>query len=1051
MSRFITTKADFTLRRKHKKGSGATVYEHDYTTITPMPNAFKKEYVIGDSNFKFTTRLGVNGQKKHTRGKYVPNPSGSTEENGAWTLDTIINSAITNESRIRLRPNYSSIRDFACYGSANKLVQGTINGVIMDFPAEMWLSTSDSITIYNSNNGVGYSFNELTDEGAEKTGKTERLLFNEYGIDITTENIQETSVYNPLRYLCLCGSSYTLITVDDSGNTTGEYPFSGFDVKSTALGECYDGKNVEVDKVFIVYFDFSGVKFCVNVYRDYTDNMVYYTYNEGEDCDFPEEETEEIITIYGDFEQQPSAYSSRRSKAKKPILFGAEEPTVSIVGAHIRPKKEIIEEYFRTCDDFTAVLLDRRVKPIYTATFETPKQTEAGYVYDMVSYTWPSLLGGYNPDLSAGYYAYVESLISLADYYDEFHCDNMWRSLTHEAIKALDWTYISNSDGDIQDMSTIDTSRVEPITKIYGRQFDDLKRYADGIKRTNTITYNQKSNAPDYVLTDILENSGWETKTLKITTNKEICTPSLYPGLSTGYTASDASTEFLRRLKLNSQYLFSIKGTRKGLDSMLAMFGFTPEEYDIHEYVYVAKPGGDYDHFCGRTTGKSFPYPLAEDVEIINKYKVNFNINDPYGEYCGIPVAPIGFWRGGEDYSYVVPWYSYGKNYDDGLYFQMNGGWGNRKDKLVNLEIAPEISAITENGPIKIYDETQARLKFANDFDEMMQQAMAGSVLYDVFYVTDISKITEEYTFGVGETSAMDSLSHYFVLEDEELVSVLGKSGSKYGWRNIKNNEITADSTSAGTLVLYLESIIDDTTGNNPHTGGGTYDDGASYIESITDIFGYSLINKNFIGINDATCDKIKKYVFDKEKQEDNRKCWYFTDNYNTTYDKSCSAITFKSAVVTDEFCSGTDGEPDGSKIICGEDAPKREGKTITDVLTFLESELATENQIPSIGAEAEPDMEGSSSTLYHRGSQLVPFNPENTGSTSGEGAANSIINVKNMVINFNLTAMNPPSEPNSEKDGKEEMKEYINEMVIPYLTQMIPSTTILSWTFDGK
>ena len=113
MSRFITTKADFTLRRKHKKGSGATVYEHDYTTITPMPNAFKKEYVIGDSNFKFTTRLGVNGQKKHTRGKYVPNPSGSTEENGAWTLDTIIESAITDESKIRLKPNYSSIKDFA--------------------------------------------------------------------------------------------------------------------------------------------------------------------------------------------------------------------------------------------------------------------------------------------------------------------------------------------------------------------------------------------------------------------------------------------------------------------------------------------------------------------------------------------------------------------------------------------------------------------------------------------------------------------------------------------------------------------------------------------------------------------------------------------------------------------------------------------------------------------------------------------------------------------------------------------------------------------------
>jgi len=41
MSRYITTKADFTLRRKHKKYSGTTIYENDYTTINPMPNALK--------------------------------------------------------------------------------------------------------------------------------------------------------------------------------------------------------------------------------------------------------------------------------------------------------------------------------------------------------------------------------------------------------------------------------------------------------------------------------------------------------------------------------------------------------------------------------------------------------------------------------------------------------------------------------------------------------------------------------------------------------------------------------------------------------------------------------------------------------------------------------------------------------------------------------------------------------------------------------------------------------------------------------------------------
>ena len=191
MSRYITTKADFTLRRKHKKGSGATIYENDYTTINPMPNALKGEYVIGDSNFVFTSRLGINGQKKHVRGKFLPNPMG---ENSAWTMDTIIDSGITEETRIRLKPNYTSIRDFACYGSAIKLVQGTINGVITDFPAEMYLS-DEVMNVYNGESGSGYGF----DDG-QSLAFSGNILYNEYDIDITSINIQPESVYNPLRY-----------------------------------------------------------------------------------------------------------------------------------------------------------------------------------------------------------------------------------------------------------------------------------------------------------------------------------------------------------------------------------------------------------------------------------------------------------------------------------------------------------------------------------------------------------------------------------------------------------------------------------------------------------------------------------------------------------------------------------------------------------------------------------------------------------------------------------------------------------------------------------
>ena len=1105
MGRYITTKADFTLRRKHKKYSGATIYENDYTTINPMPNALKGEYVIGDSNFVFTSRLGINGQKKHVRGKFVPNPSGSTDEGGAWTIDTIIDSGITEETRIRLKPNYTSIRDFACYGSAVKLVQGTINGVITDFPAEMWFSTGDAnaITLYASNNGVGYSFNELDNNDSPKQGSTEQLLYNEYAIDITTENIQETSVYNPLRYFCLCGSSYNLILIENGEEV--DYPFTGFKVENTALGECYNGKEVEVDKLAKVSFNFSGKEFCINVYKDYTDGTMYYTYA---DCDSgiptpvdPDPDPGILdITITGDLEQQPyqETYSSvapkRKSKTKAspseevveavvnrgPILFGAGEPEF-LSGAHIRPKQEIIEEYFRTCDDFTAVLLDRMVRPIYTATFETPKEVDTGYTYDMVSYTWPSLLGGYNPDLSGPYYSYVESLIALAEYYDEFHCDNMWRSLTHEAIKTLDWTYVSNSDGDIQDMSTIDTSRIEPITKIYGRQFDDLKRYADAIKSINTITYNQKSNTPDYTLTDVLENTGWETKTLKLTTDNQVYTKSLYSGLTSGYTSSDANNEFLRRLKLNSQYLFSVKGTRKGLDAMLSMFGFTPDEYKIKEYVYVfSATTTQFPHFCNDTNGKNFAYPLAKDVATVNKYKINFNSFDPYGEYCGIPVTEVGYWKDGEDYSYVVPWYSQGKAYDNGLYFQMHGGWGKRKKMDVDLEIAPSITQITGTDEVPLYMETQARLKFAKDFDELLQEAFASSNTHDVFYVTDISNIEDMYS---GDTAGKNNASHYFILDNVELNQFLGYSSDlgKYGWRSIQKNEIVNNSSSAGTLVLYLESIKDDTTGNNPHIGNGTYDDGMSYVSGMSYIFDWSLVNKNFIGIDDNTCDKIRDFVFKTTKLEDNRKCWFFTDDYNDKYgkdvkyrtpsrkpedDSDCGnpweeaseKITFKEVDVSDKICDIRNCHDRSSekKFVNGGDSIEGCTKALDyDIFAMLSS--AGKNALAVVGSSADNDLQTAKEfddngnvievnyqTVYNRVTSLKPFDPENRVGINGEAAANSVVNVKNLDIAFT-------SPRNITGEYKKAFRQYIETSVIPYLTQMLPSTSILSWTFDGE
>ena len=70
--------------------------------------------------------------------------------------------------------------------------------------------------------------------------------------------------------------------------------------------------------------------------------------------------------------------------------------------------------------------------------------------------------------------------------------------------------------------------------------------------------------------------------------------------------------------------------------------------------------------------------------------------------------------------------------------------------------------------------------------------------------------------------------------------------------------------------------------------------------------------------------------------------------------------------------------------------------------------------------------------------SNLVPYDFETNTNGNTESAANSVINVKNLKITF---MNNESSEP--------EFKDYFNKCILPYLTQVIPSTTIVEYDIE--
>ena len=182
-SKYIKTKSNYTFRSQHQKTTGGTVFERDFMTVSSfdgMSPTEKQEY--GLNNFKFLVRSGLNEQKKHNNGKWI---SSNTLTGGTANVD---------DKKIRITPDYESMKEFAYYGSAVNLVKASIIDIIFKFPAELYFTQEVFPGVVNGG----------------QTGATYYMVSNDYGIDIITEDVDEEEVDNTLRYLAKSLGDYVV-------------------------------------------------------------------------------------------------------------------------------------------------------------------------------------------------------------------------------------------------------------------------------------------------------------------------------------------------------------------------------------------------------------------------------------------------------------------------------------------------------------------------------------------------------------------------------------------------------------------------------------------------------------------------------------------------------------------------------------------------------------------------------------------------------------------------------------------------------------------------
>lgn len=330
---------------------------------------------------------------------------------------------------------------------------------------------------------------------------------------------------------------------------------------------------------------------------------------------------------------------------------------------HIKPIKSIRNDFFNNLSDFQRLLLDKLTIPKYTFIVDVPIKYDDGDIgFSKKSFTWPTT-DGYNLDIDTLNYAnYVEDFFKVASLYDQSKTDLMVRRLVSDSIIEYD------TEGDGTEATG---QRISKLLRIYGAEFDVVKKYINGISFANVVTYNKKDNTSDNLIKMMAKTLGFDVLLatsggFSLLENDDPSDDPVFSGYSRSLSPKEIDIELWRRLVINAWWLFRSKGTRKVLEFFLKLFGINNCLVSMDELVYLAKDKLDLFE-----TRQQFTQLLGPDFFDLNFDSLPFDV-------FGFPKVPAdtndfwfqndGFWYNGGNESvlgnnpHYGP-YDYGQRY----------------------------------------------------------------------------------------------------------------------------------------------------------------------------------------------------------------------------------------------------------------------------------------------------------------------------------------------------------------------------------------------------
>lgn len=304
----------------------------------------------------------------------------------------------------------------------------------------------------------------------------------------------------------------------------------------------------------------------------------------------------------------------------------------------IKPNNQSIEKFFKRLNNFEGYLLNRGSQPKFTASFDVNYINEFGVTIESQrEVTWP-ITDGYNIAFDNQEYSdYVTELIEITEVSDTFDTDIMSRSLVANSI--LEFDTIPNVIGDNE---VKEGQKINSLLKVYGRSFDEVKQYIDGISFAHVVTYDQEDNTPDEVLKILANTMGWDLfSTFKSESYIQDFLESngnTFTGNNLELTNIEEEYEIWRRLILNTPWLWKSKGTRKGIEFLIKFLGipdglilFNEHIYRVSEKLDVGLINNILDTMSGNTTS-FYELPITED----GYPKISPNTDDMYFQKAGL-------------------------------------------------------------------------------------------------------------------------------------------------------------------------------------------------------------------------------------------------------------------------------------------------------------------------------------------------------------------------------------------------------------------------------